>query len=268
MLDIPPQTRLEQGRKPLAIRRDFRPNRPKETFLMRRTLKITVVVLCLAPWAMSQEPGGARPELNDAFRDPDVGSFVERFESESREVATLRDEVLAILAIEPGMRVADIGAGTGLYAIPMARLVGPEGAIFAVDIAPNFLLHIAGRARDEDLTNVCTVLGTQDSTQLPPGTLDLAFICDTYHHFEDPAAVLGSIYRAIKPGGRLVVIDFDRREGVSSPFIMDHVRADSQTFMQEIRDAGFRPVDLDDADLPPFEENFMAIFIRESGADR
>jgi SAM-dependent methyltransferase len=89
------------------------------------------------------------------------------------------------------------------------------------------------------------------------------FICDTYHHFEDPDAVLGSIRRAIKPGGRLAIVEFDRREGVSSPFIMDHVRADKETFIREIREAGFRPIDLDPAALPPFEENFLAIFVRE-----
>lgn len=235
---------------------------------MHRAIQITAIVLCFSPWAMSQEPAGARPGLNDAFRDPDVGSFVERFESESREVATFRDQVLSILAIEPGMRVADIGAGTGLYTLPMARQVGPEGAVFAVDIAPNFLLHIAGRAQDEGLTNLCTVLGTQDSTQLPPGMLDLAFICDTYHHFEDPAAVLGSIHHALKPGGRLVVIDFDRREGISSPFIKEHVRADAQTFIQEIIAAGFRSVDLGGIEPPPFEENFLAVFERVPGAGR
>jgi ubiquinone/menaquinone biosynthesis C-methylase UbiE len=178
-------------------------------------------------------------------------------------VATLRDEVLKILAIQPGMRVADVGAGTGLYTIPMAEAVGAEGAVFAVDISPNFLNFIAARAELQGLVNVCTVLGTQDSTQLPPGTLDLVFICDTYHHFEDPAAVLGSIHRGMKPGARLVIIDFDRREGVSSPFIMEHVRADAQTFIREITGAGFRPIDMEGIDLPPFEENFMAIFVRE-----
>ncbi|WP_169975031.1 class I SAM-dependent methyltransferase [Tautonia rosea] len=231
---------------------------------MIRSLAFTILLgSAIACPTKAQEKPGAPPELNEAFRDPDVDQFVERFESESREVATLQDEVLKILELKPGMRVADVGAGTGLYTIPMAQAVGAEGAVFAVDIAPNFLNYIARRAQQQQLINVCTVLGTQDSTQLPPETLDLVFICDTYHHFEDPAAVLGSIHRSMKPGARLVVIDFDRREGVSSPFIMEHVRADSQTFIQEIAATGFRPIDMEEIDLPPFEENFMAIFVRE-----
>ncbi|MEW4570855.1 methyltransferase domain-containing protein [Tautonia sp. JC769] len=232
---------------------------------MIRWLSIAVLLGPFATPAAAQEKAGAPPELNEAFRDPNVDQYVERFESESREVATLRDEVLAILGLEPGMRVADVGAGTGLYTLPMAEAVGAEGAVFAVDISPNFLNFIANRARQQGLVNVCTVLGTQDSTQLPPAMLDLVFICDTYHHFEDPAAVLASIHRGMKPGARLAVIDFDRREGVSSPFIMEHVRADAQTFIREITGAGFRPIDLEGVDLPPFEENFMAIFER---ADR
>lgn len=230
---------------------------------MIRSLALTMLLGFLAITAEAQDKPGAPPELNEGFRNPDVDQYVERFESESREVATLRDEVLKILKIQPGMRVADVGAGTGLYTIPMAQAVGAQGAVFAVDISPNFLNFIARRAQQQELVNVCTVLGTQDSTQLPPETLDLVFICDTYHHFEDPVAVLGSIHRSMKPGARLVVIDFDRREGVSSPFIMEHVRADAQTFIQEISSAGFRPIDMEEIDLPPFEENFMTIFVRE-----
>lgn len=230
---------------------------------MIRSLALTMLLGSLAFTAEGQDKPGAPPELNEAFRDPDVDQFVERFESESREVATLQNDILKILELKPGMRVADVGAGTGLYTIPMAEAVGAMGAVFAVDISPNFLNYIARRAQQQELVNVCTVLGTQDSTQLPPETLDLVFICDTYHHFEDPAAVLGSIHRSMKLGARLVIIDFDRREGVSSPFIMEHVRADAQTFIQEISSAGFRPIDMEEIDLPPFEENFMAIFVRE-----
>jgi len=218
------------------------------------------------PAARAQEkPEGAPPSINETFRDPDVERFVQRFERESREVAALRDEMIAAMGLEPGMDVADIGAGTGLYTIPMAEAVGPEGAVYAVDIAPNFLNHIAERARKQNLENVCTVLGTQASVQLPPASIDLAFICDVYHHFENPAESLASIHRALRPGGRLVIVDFDRREGESSEFILDHVRADKQTFISEIVDAGFELVELDTERLPAFEENFVAVFIKRGG---
>lgn len=223
---------------------------------------IAAIALAILPEARSQETPGAKPELNQSFQDPDVGQYVERFESESREVFTLRKEVVAAMGLRPGMDVADIGAGTGLYTIPIAEAVGPEGAVFAVDIAPNFLRHIADRSSKAGLENVCTVLGTQDSPQLPPASVDLAFICDTYHHFEDPAAMLGAIRRALRPGGRLVVIDFDRRAGVSSEFILEHVRADAGTFIREISDAGFSLISPEGVPLPKFEENFLAFFSR------
>ncbi|QDV33143.1 class I SAM-dependent methyltransferase [Tautonia plasticadhaerens] len=223
---------------------------------------LAALAMAVLPGARAQEIPGATPELNRSFQEPDVGQYVERFESESREVFTRRREVVAALGLRPGMDVADIGAGTGLYAIPIAEAVGPEGAVFAVDIAPNFLRHIAERSSKAGLLNVCTVLGTQDSPQLPPGSVDLAFICDTYHHFEDPAAMLGAIRRALRPGGRLVVIEFDRREGVSSEFILEHVRADASTFIEEISDSGFSVIELDGVPRPELEENFFAMFVR------
>jgi ubiquinone/menaquinone biosynthesis C-methylase UbiE len=230
---------------------------------MTRRCLLALLMLAVSPTARSQvETPGARPELNRSFQEPDVDQYVERFESESREVATLRDEVVKILGLEPGMDVADIGAGTGLYTMPMAAAVGPDGAVYAVDISPDFLRFIAGRATDSGMDNVCTVLGTQDSPQLPPGSVDLVFICDTYHHFENPPAMLAAIHRALRPGGRLVVIDFDRREGVSSDFIMEHVRADSGTFIREIMDAGFSLHAPEGVALPKFEENFIAMFSR------
>ncbi|RUL87625.1 class I SAM-dependent methyltransferase [Tautonia sociabilis] len=233
--------------------------------------RLLVVFLALAlaapPAVRSQEITGAKPELNDSFREPDVERYVERFESESREVFTRRDEVVRALGLEPGMDVADVGAGTGLYTIPMAAAVGPRGAVFAVDIAPNFLRYIADRAKKEGLNNVCTVLGGQDSPNLPPASVDLVFICDTYHHFENPAAMLAGIHRALRPGGRLVVIDFDRKEGVSSEFILEHVRADRQTFLSEITSAGFELSAPEGEAAPELEENFFAVFDRQPSPD-
>jgi ubiquinone/menaquinone biosynthesis C-methylase UbiE len=158
------------------------------------------------------------------------------------------------------MAVADIGAGTGLFTRPVADLVGPEGKVYAVDISKPFLEHIAREAKKRGQSQIHTIQGTQDTTNLPPGSVDVAFLCDVYHHLEQHPRVLASIHRALRPGGRLIVIEFDRREGVSSEFTLKHVRAGKAQFLAEITAAGFEPLETPDA--PRFKENFFAAFRR------
>jgi ubiquinone/menaquinone biosynthesis C-methylase UbiE len=135
--------------------------------------------------------------------------------------------------------VADVGAGTGLFVPMLARAVGPRGEVLAVDIVPDFLAHIDERATAAGLTNVSTVLCTERSVELARESVDLAFLCDVYHHFEYPADTLASLHRALQPGGTLAVIEFDRVEGESSDWILEHVRAGKDVFTAEIEAAGF-----------------------------
>ena len=211
-----------------------------------------------APKSKTQRKGQGQGDLNKQFENPDVPSFVKRFESESREVYTQRDKVIKSLGLRPGMAVADVGAGTGFYTRLFADKVGKEGKVYAVDISAPFLKHIAEVSKNQGQSQVRTVLGGQETTNLPENSVDLVFICDTYHHFEKPQAVLSSIHRALKPGGALVVIDFDRRPGQSSEFVMGHIRAAKEVFFQEIEQAGFKRLETPDA--PRFEENFFARF--------
>lgn len=210
------------------------------------------------PKAKSQRKEQGKGEINKQFENPDVPSFVKRFESESREVFTQRENVIRALSLRPGMAVADVGAGTGFYTRLFADKVGKEGAVYAVDISASFLKHIAEESKKQGQSQVKTVLGAQDTTNLPKASVDLVFICDTYHHFEKPGVVLASIHQALKPGGMLVVIDFDRRPGKSSEFVLGHIRASKEVFFQEIEQAGFNQTDTPDA--PKFEENFFAKF--------
>lgn len=200
--------------------------------------------------------------INDRFKDPelDVDEWLDRFEVESREVYAARTAVMAACEITPGERVADVGAGTGFYSRLFARRTGAAGWVFSVDIAPRFLQHIAARATADGLQNLTPVLGTDVSTRLPPESVDLVFICDTYHHFEQPTQTMASIYRALKPGGRLVVIDFERIPGVSREFILGHVRAGKETFKKEIEASGFRF--RDELDLEGLEENYLLRFVK------
>ena len=155
--------------------------------------------------------------INDSFlaEDADVDRFAGRWELESREVYANREDILAALRIQPGETVADIGTGTGLYVEPFAAAVGPKGRVFAVDISPKFIFHVRERAAAAGLEQVEVVLSNDRSTELPEGSVDVAFLCDVYHHFEYHEDMLRSIRRALKPGGRRVVVDFDRIPGVT-----------------------------------------------------
>jgi ubiquinone/menaquinone biosynthesis C-methylase UbiE len=221
------------------------------------------LLLCLfiANAALAQD-ASVKPGINEKFLDPklEVGEWTEKFETESREIFHLRKEIVAALDLKPGMSVADIGAGTGLFTLPFAAGVGEQGQVYAVEIAKNFLEHIRARANQANVPQVKTILGTEKSVELPEASIDLAFICDVYHHFEFPMASLASLHRAIKPGGQLVLIDFKRIPGESSDFILGHVRAGQEVFEAEVIAAGFEKID-EVKDL--LQENYFVKFRRK-----
>ena len=201
-----------------------------------------------------------KPGINSKFKDPqlDAEEWLGRFEIESREVFAARQTVLEICDIKPGETVADIGAGTGFYSRMFASAVGETGWVYSVDISPNFLQHINQQAAAEKITNLTSVLCSERAVALPANSVDVAFICDTYHHFEYPESTLASIHRALKPGGTLVVIDFERIVGKSREFLIGHVRAGKEVFQGEIVNADFRFVE--EIKVPGFEENYFLRF--------
>lgn len=206
------------------------------------------------------KPKSVRPGINERFLDPkmDVREWIGRFELESREVYAERNAVLEACQLRPGIRVADVGAGTGLYTRLFASAVGKTGWVYAVDISPGFVQHIARRVKEDELTNVTTTLCAEDSIQLPPESIDLTFICDTYHHFEFPEQTLKSIHRALRPGGTLVVVDFERLPGKSREWLLNHVRAGKEVFRQEIETAGFGFVE--EVEVDGLDENYLLRF--------
>jgi ubiquinone/menaquinone biosynthesis C-methylase UbiE len=205
-------------------------------------------------------PSGAKvdPKINEAFQKPNVRDYVKKFESEKRENYAHRHEIVAALELTPGMAVADIGAGTGFFTQLFADKVGPTGKVYAVDIALRFLERIAAEAKKHGQRQVVTILCNQDSTNLPRASVDLVFLSDVYHHLEKPEKTLASIHQALRPGGRLVVIEFDRVEGKSSEFVLKHVRASQAVFRKEIETAGF--VAIKTLKPPPLKENFFLRF--------
>jgi predicted methyltransferase len=198
--------------------------------------------LCLALACSSPAPDAPPHEdINARFLAPDldVAEYAEVFEGESREIARRREQIAAALELSPGMAVADVGAGTGLFLEPFAKRVGPAGRLYAVEISPRFREHLAERARKAGLAQVEVIAASERSSQLAPGSIDLAFVCDTYHHFEFPEPTLASLKEALRPGGALVVIDFERIPGKTSDWILEHVRAGKAEVIREIEAAGF-----------------------------
>lgn len=233
------------------------------------TLLRLATVLCVAAACRGPDPVVApppetsvKPGINADFLDPalEVAKFEQRFEVESREIFVHRARIAALAGARAGQRIADIGAGTGLFTLMFATRVGPGGVVHAVDIAPRFVAHIEAAAATRGLANVRGVVCSERSVDLPPASIDVAFVCDTYHHFEYPQATLASIHEALRPGGELVVVDFIRIEGQSRPWILEHVRAGQEVVAAEIEAAGFRRLP---AEPTPFlRENYVMRFVR------
>ncbi len=230
---------------------------------MTGAARLTLCVLLVAACSTTgvEEPG-ARPDLNRRFRSPDldVAEFTGIFETESREIFSKRHQILESLELRPGMAVADVGAGTGLFLELFADALGPTGRLYAIDIAPGFVGHLRERARKEGLDRVEVILGQDRSVELPEHSVDLVFLCDTYHHFEFPRAMLASIQQALRPGGKLVVIDFERIPAVTRDWLLEHVRASKTEVTIEIADSGF--VFEEELQVEGLEENYVLRFRR------
>lgn len=226
---------------------------------LTRFLSLSMLTALFVMQVVAQEKS-VNPGINDAFETPDVEAFTQRFEVESREVFARRHAIVAACQIEPGQTIADVGAGTGLFTRLFSDAVGKQGRVIAVDISQKFLDLIQANSRERSQSNVETVLAAADSVRLPADSIDLAFICDTYHHFEFPQKTMASLHRALKPGGRVVLIDFHRIPGTSSDWVLGHVRAGQEVFEAEIAQAGFRKV-REETDL--LRENYFVVFEKQ-----
>ena len=201
-----------------------------------------------------------KPGINDSWKSDEIGPLIGRLEGESREIYTHRRLIGDVVAPAEGAAIADIGAGSGFMTHLFSRLVGPEGKVYAVDINASLLGHIADGAAERGLANVETVHCTEKSAELPADSVDVVFVCDTYHHFEYPMNTLTSIREALRDGGQLVVVDFERIPGVSRDWMLEHVRAGKEVFRAEIEAAGFTFVE--EHDVPELEENYVLRFTK------
>ncbi len=189
-------------------------------------------------------PPGSTSEYIRALEDPD------------RESWQKPEEVMARLGLKPGDAVADIGAGSGYFTVRLARAVGPSGKVYAVDINPGMLEYVQHRAKEEHLENIQTVLADPHDPKLASASVDLIFICDTLHHISEREKYYPLLARALKPGGRLVDVDFHKRPlPIGPPVEMKISRA---ALTEEVKPAGFHLVK--DYEFLPYQ--YFVIFAR------
>ncbi len=224
--------------------------------LLTAILLVTALIGLGSFGAASAQEESIHPGINKPFMNPDVEQWLTRFERDNREVYARRNEIVSALDLKPGMDVADIGAGTGFFTMLFADKVGPDGTVYALDIAENFISYIEKTAAELGFSNVKGIANPADSTGLAPHSVDVIFLAHTYHHFEFPYKMLESMRSALRPDGTVVLVGMERIEGVTSKFVLNMVRAGKGTFTDEFRNAGFELVE----EVPFSEKNYILKF--------
>jgi predicted methyltransferase len=198
-------------------------------------MKQVVLAAALAAWVLPQLPGQVAQEANREYQSKEgrerMGRNLAAADRDSKERPS---QIVAAMHLAPGMTVADVGTGVG-YMLPwLSGAVGANGKVLAEDIFPDFLDKCRADAAAKHLSNIDFVLGTEKDPRLPRGSVDAALVLEVYHHFNYPAEMLKHIGEALKPGGRLYIVDFHRTPGEK------HIRLDEDAVIREVESNGYR----------------------------
>ncbi len=222
---------------------------------MRRIAIIaTLLCCCVIPCASSvaqerrakveaQEKQEARQQ-----RPRRRGPRPEIFERPERAKWQKPDEVVKRIGLRPGQIVADIGAGSGYFSRRFAAAVRPGGFVFACDIDQVMLRYIQDRCKEKKIDNIVTVLAATWSPMLPPQSVDVIFLCNTTHHIKNRVQYFRTLKKVLKPGGRIVIVDFFKRKLPIGP-PPDHKLARA-VVLHELKEAGYELLVDDTAFLP------------------
>ena len=201
-------------------------------------MRLTLVLLWLVFYCVGTQAQTAHPATGREIA-PVMGmggaDWLVRPERETEEAP---DRALDAIALKKGDVVADIGAGVGYFTWRMAERVGPAGKVYASDIQPGMLEQLKKNVAARGLTNVVPVLGTDVDPKLPAGKLDLALLVDVYHEFSQPQKMLARIREALKPSGRMILLEY-RKEDPSVPIRLEH-KMTVQEVRAEIEPEGFK----------------------------
>ncbi len=160
------------------------------------------------------------------------------------------DRVIQALRLQTGQKVADVGAGTGIFSFPLAEATGDSGKVYAVDVNPELLSHIEETARAEGVENIQTVLAAENDPLIPEA-VDLIFLCDTLHHIDNQAEYVKTLRRYLRAGGRVAVIDF----GEDSPHLLPSMKYSLVELKKWMQAAGYELVEEHDF----LQDNFFVI---------
>lgn len=201
---------------------------------MARTAALCV--LCCVAVVQAGGQGSAPQRTGHLFPPENLGLL----ESPDRAAWQKPDQIMDALGIAEGSRVADIGAGAGWFTIQLARRVGPNGHVYSEDVQRQMLEAIRRRVSREGLQNVEPRLGTYTDPQLPPGSVDAALMVDVYPEIEDRVTFLRNLATALRPNGRIGVVNYKPGQGGPGPAPNEGVRVDSGTVEADARAAGLR----------------------------
>jgi arsenite methyltransferase len=175
-------------------------------------------------------------QMHRLHRDPKA--YIGALEDPKRDSYQKPHEVVHALALKPGEVIADIGAGSGYFTFHLARHVGPNGMVYAVDVSPDMIRHINRRIRDAKANNVVSVLAEPDDPLLPEQSVNRFFICDVWHHVENQTKYLSLMRKMLKAEGEVIMIDFHKADiPVGPPLRMRIARED---LLNQMESNGFR----------------------------
>lgn len=186
-----------------------------------------------APQTHGQTPEGRLGHMDHTFDDP--ARHAKEFDDPSREAWQMPGRVIEALALKPGQKVADIGAGTGYFSMRLAASPA-QPTVFAVDLEPKMVAHLTARAAAEKRANVVAVQATATSPNLPE-PMDVVLVVDTYHHIPNRPVYFAGVREKLRPGGRLAIVDF--RKGAPGGGPPDDFRFTPAQISQELATAGF-----------------------------
>jgi ubiquinone/menaquinone biosynthesis C-methylase UbiE len=196
------------------------------------------LVLAAVHVTLAAQGSGVHPLTGREYALPMSAAGAAWLDRDERDREEATELSLRLLEVQRGSVVADIGAGSGYYATRLARLVGPDGRVYANDIQPAMLDILRARIERERLSNIELVLGTPTDPRLPRASVDLAILVDVYHEFSAPQVMLRRIRDALKPGGRLVLLEY-RGEDPRVPILPAHKMTVAQA-RTEVEAEGFR----------------------------